>query len=250
MVARLRRSVVLLLAAAAPVWAQPAAPHSDAALERELRRRTQELMDAVAPGKKEVWEKYLHPRHLSLDENGTVYDKAAIVAEIQPLPAGLVGRIEVDKFRLERKGDTAVVVAEVQEYLDYHGQQLRTRFRFLDTWLREAGDWLLLARHTAAVLKDPPAIPLTVAELGEYAGRYRLTAEIATTLRVATEGEAGLVSERTGRPAVNYRPEVKDLFFAPGQPRSRRLFERDAQGRVVAFRDRREGEDIRWVREP
>ena len=42
---------------------------------------------------------------------------------------------------------------------------------------------------------------------------------------------------------------LRDVFFVPGQPRTRRIFTRDAQGRVDGFVDRREGEDIRWTRE-
>jgi hypothetical protein len=202
-------------------------------------------MDAVAPGKAEVWRRYLLDDAVYLDENGVLYDKATLLKELTPLPAGLVGRIEVDRFKLTLHGDAALVSAEVQEYLDYHGQQLRTRFRFLDTWLRTRDGWRLAARHTAAVLKDPPSISLPAADLCGYAGEYRLTPAITTTVRCI---EKGLTSERTGRPPATYLPEVRDVFFAPGQPRSRRIFVRDASGAVTAFVDRREGEDIRWVR--
>jgi ketosteroid isomerase-like protein len=218
-----------------------AAPESDVAAL--LKRQTQELMDAIAPGKAEVWKRYLLEDVVFLDENGKVYDRASLLKELTPLPAGLVGRIEVDRFQMKLHGDTAVVAAEIQEYLDYHGQNLRTRFRFLDTWLRTPDGWRLAARHTAAVLKDPPAISLSATELCAYNGDYRLTPEIATTVRCTKDG---LTAERTGRPPATYLPEVRDVFFAAGQPRSRRIFVRDAGGAVVGFVDRREGEDVRW----
>jgi hypothetical protein len=47
---------------------------------------------------------------------------------------------------------------------------------------------------------------------------------------------------------VKHSPELRDLFFVPGQPRTRRIFTRDAAGRVDGFVDRREGEDVRWRR--
>jgi hypothetical protein len=208
-----------------------------------LKRQTQELMDAVAPGQSEVWRRYLHEDVVYLDENGVVYDKESLLRELTPLPAGLVGRIVVDRFETKVHGDTAVVAAELQEYLDYHGQDLRTRFRFMDTWVRTPEGWRLAARHTAAVLKDPPAISLSAKELCAYAGEYRLTPAITTTLRCT---EKGLTSERTGRPPATHLPEVRDVFFVAGQPRSRRIFIRDASGAVVGFADRREGEDVRW----
>jgi hypothetical protein len=211
----------------------------------QLRRQTQEMMDAIAPGKGEVWQRYLHDDVVYVDEEGRVHDKASLLEEFTPLPAGLIGRIEVDRFRMTRHGDTAVVAAEVQEYLDYHGQNLRTRFRFLDTWLRTPAGWRLIARHNAAVLKDPPATSLSRAELCAYAGEYELTPAITTTLRCT---EKGLIAERSDRPPATYLAEVRDVFFAANRPRSRRIFLRDAAGTVVAFVDRREGEDVRWIK--
>jgi ketosteroid isomerase-like protein len=218
-----------------------AAPMSNVAAL--LKRQTQELMDAIAPGEAEVWRRYLLEDVVVLDENGVVYDKASLLKELTPLPAGLVGRIEVDRFQVKLHGDTAVAAAEIQEYLDYHGQDLRTRFRFMDTWLRTPDGWRLAARHTAAVLKDPPAISLSAEELCAYAGEYRLTPAITTTLRCR---ENGLTAQRSGRPPATYLPEVRDVFFVAGQPRSRRIFIRDAGGALVGFVDRREGEDVRW----
>ena len=59
-------------------------------------------------------------------------------------------------------------------------------------------------------------------------------------------GDGDLAVERTGRPVVIYRPETADVFFSPGQPRTRRIFQRDSSGAVTGFVDRREGHDIVW----
>ena len=59
-----------------------------------------------------------------------------------------------------------------------------------------------------------------------------------------------LVFSRSGRPDRTFRPELKDLFFEAGQPRSRRLFQRDAAGAITGFVDRREERDILWRRAP
>jgi hypothetical protein len=115
----------------------------------------------------------------------------------------------------------------------------------MDTWVETPEGWRLVAQHIAAVLKDPPATRLTRKELCAYSGVYQLTPNITTTIRCT---DSGLTSERGDRPAVTYLPELRDLFFAAGQPRSRRNFLRDSSGKVVAFVDRREGEDVRWQR--
>jgi hypothetical protein len=91
----------------------------------------------------------------------------------------------------------------------------------------------------------PPAAPFADAQGCEYAGVFALTDDISAIIRC---GAQGLLSERTGRQPVEYRRETGDVFFAPGQPRTRRIFERDAGGRVIAFADRREGHDIVWKR--
>jgi hypothetical protein len=231
----------LALACAAPTLADPAPP----GVEAVLRAMTQELVDAVAPGDVAPWQLYLDEGFIQLDENGTVRTKAELLREIRPLPAGLVGSIAVDRFRAEMSGDTIVVAVELQERLDYHGQLLHTRFRSMDTWRRTPAGWRLIGQHTAAVLRDPPTVTLPRADLCAYAGTYRLTGTIAAT--IACEGDE-LVATREGRTPVRYRAELRDLFFAAGQPRSRRVFLRDPGGRITGFADRREGEDIVWRR--
>jgi hypothetical protein len=170
-----------------------------------------------------------------------------LLAELTPLPSGLVGRLEIDKFKVAVHDKVAVVAHEDQEYLEYHGQILRSRFRSADTWLQTPEGWRLIAQHTSAVLKDPPAITLTTEQLCAYDGTYSLTKDITATVRCA---EGGLTVERTGRPTAKYVPEVLDVFFAAGQPRTRRIFLRDEQGKVTGFVDRREGEDVRWSKLP
>jgi hypothetical protein len=215
--------------------------------ETDLRRIIQEMLDAVAPGNATVWERYLHERVMRVDETGMVHTKQELLAEFTPLPPGLVGRMAIDRFRIETHGDIAVVAYEIQEHLDYHGQILRSRFRVNDTWQKTGQGWQLLAEQVAAVLKDPPSVELTQQQLCEYSGSYSLTAEINTTIRCTQDG---LTAERSGRPSSQYLAEVEDVFFVAGQPRTRRIFVRDAAGKVVGFVDRREGEDVRWTRKP
>jgi hypothetical protein len=93
------------------------------------------------------------------------------------------------------------------------------------------------------LLDDPPAIALDEKKLCAFEGVYELTPDVKTTIRCKP---AQLVSERTGRTAAVYKPETADVFFSPGQPRVRRIFQRDASGAAIRFVDRREGRDIVW----
>ena len=234
--------VVLILAS--PVRAQ--SPESDSTnAGAELRAITQSLLDAVAPGDTAVWSEYLHPRLVHMDENGKIRSRAELLEVLKPLPAGLTGRIEIDTFGVQVHGDTAIAAYDVQEYLDYHGQPLRSRFRAVDTWLKTDDGWRLIGAHTGPVLKPPPVVMLNPDALREYEGVYALTPDIHVRLR--NDGDA-LVASREGRPDAHYRAEARDIFFVPEQPRTRRIFLRDASGRVDSFVDRREGEDVRWLR--
>ena len=92
---------------------------------------------------------------------------------------------------------------------------------------------------------DPPAIALPADQLDDYAGTYQLTDAIGYTIR--REGDQ-LVGQRDGRPPQTLRVEARDVLFVPGQPRSRKIFLRNAGGQVTRFADRREARDVVWVR--
>jgi hypothetical protein len=218
---------------------------SQSAAEADLRRNTQDLLDAVAPGDRAVWNRLLDSAAIQVDENDVVRDKAEILAGLEPLPSGLVGNLAIDEFKVVLHGNVAVVTHEDKEYLDFHGQVIRSRFRMTDTWLREGADWRQVASQVLAVPQDPPAVRLEHATLCSYAGRYAMTETIVATLRCAGDS---LAMERPGRTARTFLPETRDVFFEPGAPRTRRIFQYDAQGQITGFVDRREARDIAWKR--
>jgi hypothetical protein len=55
----------------------------------------QELLDAIAPGKKDVWEKYLAEGSIYADEEERVLTKDELLKELNPLPKGYVGSIKM-----------------------------------------------------------------------------------------------------------------------------------------------------------
>jgi hypothetical protein len=213
--------------------------------ESVLRANTQALLDAIAPGDTSVWNRLLDPAAIQVDENDVVRTKPEILASLRPLGPGLVGHLAIDNFRVALHGSVAVVTHEDNEYLDYHGQVIRSRFRMTDTWVDGASGWRLLGSQVLAVQKDPPSIKLDHATLCGYNGRYEMTSDIVATMQCAGDS---LVMKRAGYPDRFFLPEVRDVFFEPGQPRTRRIFQRDAQGRITGFVDRREERDIAWTR--
>jgi ketosteroid isomerase-like protein len=209
----------------------------------ELERLTQENLDAIAPGDVEVWRRNAHEDLVHVDEEGKVRSKEELLAELEPLPAGLSGRLVVDEFAVAVHGDTAIATHVDQEFLDYHGQALKSRWRTTDTWVKTPTGWRLAAQQILALQVDPQSISLPREAMCAYNGTYRLTAAISAKAACTAEG---LRFERTDRPAQLYKAEVADVFFAPGSPRTRRIFERNGRGEITGFVDRREGHDVRW----
>ena len=238
--------VTTLLALASVSCSRSSArPASAQATEAELRRNTQSLLDAIAPGDTALWNRLLDSGAILVDENDVVRSKQQQLAALKPLAAGLTGNLAIDDFKVALHGDVAVVTHEDKEYLDYHGQIIHSRFRNVDTWLHEAGGWREIGSQTLAVLQDPPRARLDRSTLCGYAGRYALTSDIVATIQCSGDS---LIMKRDGRPDRTYLPELRDIFFEPGAPRTRRIFQYDSHGRVSGFVDRREARDIAWKR--
>lgn len=235
--------ILILLLSAFAAASCPAAFAGQSATEVTLHAATQQLLDAIAPGDVATWDHWLDPEAIQVDENDVVRQKPEILKELRPLGAGLSGHLKIDDFRIVDAGDVAVVTHEDDEYLDYHGQVLLSRFRMTDTWHKTSDGWRQLASQVLAVLKDPPSVELDRRTLCAYAGRYALTADIVATVHCDKDH---LVVERPGSPTRVFVPELKDVFFERGAPRTRRIFLHDASGRVTGFVDRREARDIAW----
>ena len=251
---RISRSLLAIAGVLAPLaacaTAPPAAASTDPAaagnLEGVLRAQTQAMLDAVAAGDARVWDRYLDPQVIYLSEAGDVETKAQLLDELKPLPPGITGHIAISKFEVRSFGDTAVVLHVDEETENYFGQEIHAQYMNTATWRRGTGGWTLIVQQVLATQADPPAIALPAAQLDDYTGSYRLTDEIHYAIRREADH---LVGERTGRPPQALRIEARDVAFVPGQPRSRKVFQRDAGGRITGFADRREGRDIVWTRQ-
>jgi hypothetical protein len=175
-----------------------------------------------------------------------VSTKAELVAQIQPLPAEVSGVLATQDFQAHRTGDVIVCTYVIDEHETYHGAQLHCQYRNTATWLSTAEGWKLLGVQSIALRTDPPEIPLSSAQLNEYAGVYRLSADTTYTI---TRSADGLTGQQTGGHVRPLKVEVRDLLFNPGRPRYRYVFMRDAHGRIDRVIERREAWDMVWMRE-
>lgn len=211
-----------------------------------LRAKDQALLDAIAPGDRKVWEAALATDAVYVDENGTIMNRADYLKQLEPLPSGASGNLRITYYEAHIAGDLATVIHTDDEQEIYHGQTLQARYLTTETWRRDDGDWKLYLVHVYAMPKDPPAIKLPAKELNEYVGRYSAAPDLIYVIRSDGQGLMG------GRPGGAMKPldvEVRDVLFVPGQPRVRKIFQRDARGKVTGFVDRRESWDLVWKKQ-
>jgi hypothetical protein len=211
-----------------------------------LRAKDQALLDAIAPGDRKVWDEALSPDAVYVDENGAILDRAEFMKQLEPLPPGASGTLRIASYSAHINGDLATIIHTDDEQENYHGQMLSTRYLMTETWRRESGQWKLHMVHAYAILKDPPPITLPAKDLQEYAGRYSGGSDLVYIIQ--WDGKR-LVGGRLGRALTPLEVEIRDVLFVAGQPRTRKIFRRDASGHVTGFVDRREGEDLVWRRD-
>jgi hypothetical protein len=239
--------LLTLLASAVLASAAPTAPGPYDALTAALRAKDQALLDAIASGERPIWDRTLTPDAVYVDENGVIMDRAAYLESLTPLPKGVSGQLTIVDYSLRRFGDTALVIHRDDEREDFHGVKLHADYLMTETWLRMGGEWRLAMVHAYAVAVDPPAVSLPPSMLDSYVGSYRAGDDLVFVIR--REGDH-LAAGRAGRAMQPLLAEAADVLFTPGQPRIKRLFQRDPGGRVTGFIDRREGEDIVWTKAP
>ncbi|MBS0473074.1 MAG: DUF4440 domain-containing protein [Proteobacteria bacterium] len=211
-----------------------------------LRTKMQALMDAVSDGNAAVWSKTLDPGFTMIDEAGEVSNYTQTVAQVTPLPKGLSGTITVTEWHVTFFGDTAVETHLDDEHEDFHGQQLHALYRSTGTWRKEGGDWKLIGLQTIALRQDPPAVALPDALSDSYVGRYRVAPDYEY---VISKEDGRLYGATNGGKPVELKAELADVLFVPGQPRSRKIFQRDASGAITGFVSRREERDVVFTRE-
>jgi len=218
-----------------------AANSTDAATAAQLIRQTQELYDAVAPGNQEPWKKYYADDCIFADEKGRLFDKAKLIADITPLPAGYSGAIKVENVQSRVIGDTAILSYDANETETIFGQELHARYHTTDTWLRRNNSWQIIASQTHRYYEDPAIGQADPKKFAQFIGTYELA---PGQIRIVTAERDKLFVERKGKKEQLF-PETSDLFFRKGVE-GRILFHYGPTGAVDSLIDRRNNEDVVW----
>lgn len=206
-----------------------------------LARDSQAFSDASASGDAATLARLLDDHVTFIDESGHVLTRRDIVDGASPPPAGVDQTLVQEDFHVSVHGHTAVTSFVDQSTLRFHGQVLHADYLSTETWIETPAGWKMIQSQTLALQQDPPAVTLPPATLDDYVGTYRAGGDYE--MRIVRQGGTLLAATNGGAP-VAMRPELRDVFFVPGLPRMRRIFQRDATGRVTGFVSRREGRDV------
>jgi hypothetical protein len=230
----------LLLACSSAVQAQ-----TDDELSTLLKRQTQEFSDAGQRGDKAVLDAYLDPSVMFTEEDGSVVTKKDVLNGAAPLPEGVQETIVVTEWVMRRFGAVAVTAFVDDQTEVFHGQTLHFKYRSTEAWRSNHGRWRMIASQTLALQQDPPAVQLESAVLDQYVGTYTVGTDLVYTISRQGDHLTGMVSG--GSPVV-LEAELRDVLFAPGHPRIRKIFKRDESGRVTGYVSRREGRDVMFTK--
>ena len=211
--------------------------------EQELKSIAQQLLDAIAVGDKAVWDRYLAETCLIRDENGGLSTKAEMLKQLNPLPEGYVGKIEITEARVQDYGEVAILTHVDREELKLFGQTLITRFTSTDTYLRQNGKWQMIASQISVLPSELTPQPVPIEKMKEVTGQYELTPGIVYDV---TLEQGKLFGQRTDRPKEELFPENETTYFRKGNPRGLKIFVKNENGQVIKLIDRRDNVDLIW----
>jgi len=217
---------------------------ADNEIVERLKKATQELLDAIAPGNKAVWQQYLAEGSIYADEEGRVLTKSELIKELNPLPTGYVGSIKIGDTKTLVQDGVVVLSHRDREELELYGQQIVTYYQMTNTWAKQPdGQWRLVSTQVMAVPNERKPVVINPKIFDDYTGQYELTPEVKYV--ISREGDK-LFGQRTGRAREELLPLCSDILYRKGVWRGEKVFERDGQGKVIRMLDRRENNDLVW----
>ena len=230
--------LVALLSVAPIAHADDASPE----VKKQIVAITQELMDALVPGKSDVWQRLLADDAMITDEFGRRQNKKEAVDGVKGLPTGFTGKIEIRDPHVHLYGDTAVLDCEEYETETVFGQELVVRYLAMNTYVHRKGHWQVAAMMDVTLPTPPPALAVRDLKLDDYIGTYRYGPDRAWSF--ALENGKLVYRTKPGRPPVGVDALAKDVFMGADDEKNILIFRRDDAGKIVELIERRKFNDL------
>lgn len=207
---------------------------------------TQALMDGITNGDKEVWNRALDSDCAITTEDGDFLDKAKMLADIQPLPAGFSGKIKVRGLTVREIGAAAVVHYWLDETEDIFDQRLHTTYVETDIYRRAGSAWKMVAMQVTVVPRDMEAVPVDSSGFSRLVGEYAYTERAASRYRVFLR-DGLLYGGKDAKSATQLIPLSPLVFHQKGSIHLM-VFVREASGAVNEVRELHKYNEVRMRR--
>jgi ketosteroid isomerase-like protein len=205
-----------------------------------IKRQSQEFSDASASGDSAAFDRLLDDSVVFMNETGAMATKQELLAGAKPRPAGFKQKLVQADYAMQLHGNVAVTSFTDNSTVDFNGQTSHGTYKSTEVWMKEKSGWRMISSQTLTVPSDPPAATLASKVLDEYVGTYQASSAFVFTIVRSGDQLTGSLNGATPNPIA---AELTDVLFTPGQPTMRRIFERDASGRITGFVVRRDGRD-------
>jgi len=133
-----------------------ATPSSDAKDEQTLISMEKKLCEAFLRGDAESLGTIYHPDLVQTNVRAEVSNKSQEVAELRD-KAIRYDKFESSNLKVHLYGDAAVVTGQsaIEGMVKVSGRVIHASVRFTDTFIRQSGQWQIVAIHTTLISTPP-----------------------------------------------------------------------------------------------
>jgi len=120
-------------------------------IEHEILRLEEELRQAEMRVDAEALERFYSDDIMVTAPVGVVVDKPLVQEELRRASTARVEIFDKDDVKVRAYAETAVASYRLTVKGQSEGIEISQQFRVTDVWLRRAGNWQVVSRHTAVM---------------------------------------------------------------------------------------------------
>jgi ketosteroid isomerase-like protein len=147
----MKRAALLLALFLSSSFALP----QNASSQQELTTMLHNFLDGAAKGDKAAFERFFDEDVIYTRAVGVVLDRASILKDVTaPKPGEPAVHYDAEQVMVRQKGDVAVVNFRLVVEADDQGKQQKTYYRNTGTFLREKGQWKVIAWQATPITEN------------------------------------------------------------------------------------------------